>query len=262
MKTYQPRNRGHKLAGVLVKLGMMAALLVVLSSQGLESAVGTNLQTEIVITPLKDNTLYEATANFVSNGAGPNFYVGRTNQGAIRRGLIAFDIAAQVPADSTIISVTLTLRQTRSPDQTAQPIALHRALANWGEGSSNAGQNGGGGAAATIGDATWVHTFFDTTQWATTGGDFATTASATTTVTGSTAYTWSTPEMVADVQGWLDDPENNFGWVVIGNEASSRTARQFASRENSDASARPQLTILYSGPQGEQFIVHLPFIER
>ena len=60
--------------------------------------------------------------------------------------------------------------------------------------------------------------------------------------TGS--YTWETTSALeADAQGWYDEPENNFGWILIGSEGESGTAKRFATRENEDLAARPQLRI-------------------
>lgn len=108
---------------------------------------------------------------------------------------------------------------------------------------------GSGGAAAT-GDATWLHTFYSTAFWTNPGGDFSPTASAATMVGGFGSYTWgSTPELVADVQEWLDNASINFGWLLAGNEAASPTAKRFDSRENLTESFRPKLTVDYTpGP--------------
>ena len=53
----------------------------------------------IDIVASKDNTLYQSATGSLSNGAGQNFFVGRTRQSSnsLRRGLIAFDIAANIP---------------------------------------------------------------------------------------------------------------------------------------------------------------------
>ncbi|MCL4211824.1 MAG: hypothetical protein KJZ68_14310, partial [Phycisphaerales bacterium] len=60
-------------------------------------------------------------------------------------------------------------------------------------------------------------------------------------------YTWgSTSGMVGDVQGWLDNPAANFGWVLIGNEAVSVTAKRFDSRENPVPENRPVLIVDYT----------------
>ena len=51
-------------------------------------------------------------------------------------------------------------------------------------------------------------------------------------VTGSNPVVWnSTTAMVSDVQGWVDNPGSNNGWMVIGDEANLTTARRFDSSE-------------------------------
>jgi hypothetical protein len=175
--------------------------------------------TQVTLSPSKDNTLYQDAAGSSSNGAGQHFFVSNTNSGSIRRGVIAFDIAGNIPAGATINNVTLTLHMSRASADTPQTVSLHKLLADWGEGTSDASGNEGSGIAATPGDATWVHRSFDTDTWAEPGGDFASTASASAPVAGIGSYTWGpTPEMMADVQGWLDDPSSNFGWLLRGNE--------------------------------------------
>ena len=186
---------------------------------------------QVTLTPVKDNTLYENGSGSLSNGAGQFLFTGRTQFAAsIRRGLVAFDIAGSIPAGSTINSAELTLNMSRTRLSTMRTTTLRRVLADWGEGTSDAfGQEGTGTASAT-GDATWKHTFFNTVFWSTDGGDFSATVSASVGVAGLGAYTWgSTAQMVADVQMWLDNPASNFGWIVIGDEASAGTAKRFDS---------------------------------
>src|SRR5207249_3544182 len=100
---------------------------------------------------------------------------------AIRRGAIRFDLSA-VPAGSTITGVTLMLSMTKTRSG-PQNVVLHRALMNWGEGTSNAATGGvgageGDGVQATAGDATWFYTTFSSQRWAAPGGDFVAAASA------------------------------------------------------------------------------------
>lgn len=198
----------------------------------------------------KDNTLFEDPTGSLSNGAGDFFYGGRTNSNdTIRRGLVAFDVAGQIPAGSTINSVTLTLYLSRVKNGTYD-FTLNRVLADWGEGASNSTVDGGGqGAPAQSGDATWLHRFYPSTLWASPGGDFAGTASATTSIPNTLgAYSWSSAGMAADVQGWLDNPGTNFGWTVRSAtaEATKRTARRFDSRENPVPAQRPMLQVDYT----------------
>jgi hypothetical protein len=195
----------------------------------------------------KDNTLFEDANGTLSSGIGPHVWSGQTGVSdgmKNKRGLLWFDIAANIPAAATITNVTLQLNMSRSPNAIGRTIQLRRALQDWGEGSSNAA--GGGGATATTGDATWVHTFFNTDFWVNDGGDFSATVSASRSVTGIGSYSWgSTTEMVADVQSWLDDPNNNFGWLLLGDESTSRTVKRFDSREHITAANRPLLTVEY-----------------
>ena len=193
---------------------LFALLVSLVASWGL--CRDATAQREVALTPVKDNTLYESDTGALSNGAGDHLFAGRTRQGANRRALLAFDVAGAVPEGATLDSVHLTLHMSRTAGE-AHTVALHRVLADWGEGASDAPDNEGAGTAAATDDATWIHTFFDTGLWQNPGGDFDSTASASVLVGGEDAYTWgSTPAMAADVQAWLDAPEENFGWVLIG----------------------------------------------
>jgi hypothetical protein len=100
---------------------------------------------QVTLNPSKDNTLYQDTNGALSNGAGQHFFVGNTNNGSIRRGIIAFDIAGTIPAGATINSLTLTLYLSRTLSDSPQPVALHKLLADWGEGASDASDNEGSG---------------------------------------------------------------------------------------------------------------------
>jgi hypothetical protein len=227
-----------------MKRVLLAVMVVLLCLVTLVTAAKADTEQKAeVLNAINDNTLIESPTGALSNGTGSSFFVGRTNQptNSIRRSLIAFDIAGKIPACSTVKSVKLRLSLERTA-ASSQPIELHRVLKNWGEGSSRS--QGGKGEPAAKGDATWIHTFYDTDTWANPGGDFSTTVSAVQTVSGMDTYTWgSTSEMVADVQAWLDSPKENFGWLLLGNEAAPKTAKRFASRHNADTSAQPQLRV-------------------
>ena len=164
----------------------------------------------------------------------------------MRRGVIAFDIVGNIPSGASITSVGLTLNLSKT-QAAGQTVQLRRLLADWGEGASNASANEGRGIAPETGDVTWIHTRFNSETWQTEGGDFATAASASTTVVGAGKYTWdSTGTMVADVQGRLEDPSTNFGWLLLGNEGERQTSKRFDSKENPFQSNRPVLTIEFT----------------
>jgi len=215
-----------------------------------------NAQNQTDVGPTKDNTLFEDITGSLSNGIGPNFFAGKNNQDLIRRGVLAFDVAGNLPAGATIDSVTLTLYM----DQTSagiQLVELRRILADWGEGTSNS--TGGMGAPATPGDATWLHTFYDTSFWTSPGGDFSMIVSASDSVDQVGSYTWgSTSQMIADVQDWLDNPTSNFGWLVLGNESDQQTSKRFGTRENTTPGNQPVLSVHWTGPSSVSGHAEIP----
>jgi hypothetical protein len=194
----------------------------------------------------RDNTLFQDAEGDTSNGSGPAFFAGRNNQGLARRALVRFDLLGVVPAGVILDDAVLQLEVTSAPDAITRSIALHRVLADWGEGTSSS--SGGGGAPATPGDATWLHTSYPSQFWSQPGGDFEPTPSAATLVGDVDTYTWTGPALRADVEGWLANPETNFGWLLLGDETAARTVRRFESRESATPAFRPVLHLFYSEP--------------
>ena len=204
------------------------------------AAAATTVTT--TLEPTKDNTIFSESEN--SNGQGA-LYSGRIASGAFRRALLAFD-ATQVPSGALVNSAQLTLNLDRSASG-AFSFSLFRALKDWGEGASDAGLPGGQGALAQPGDATWSYRFFDSIPWATAGGEFAASVSASTTLSAIGSYTWTGAALAADVQGWRDNPLVNFGWGLIGLEtAITDNAKRFTSGENLTPALRPKLAISYT----------------
>jgi len=199
----------------------------------------------VSVVAVKDNTLYESPDGSLSNGSGSYLFTGTTVGGAIRRGLVAFDVASQIPAGSTIDQVTLRLYMSKT-NAASEFVDVHRVLADWGEGASDALAEEGGGAPPEPGDATWIHTFYDTAFWSTPGGEFDPAFSGSQLILGNGFYSWTDPGLVADVQTWLDLPTSNFGWLLHGNEAFPTTSKRFDSRENADPSHWPTLEIEYT----------------
>ncbi|MFW6197863.1 MAG: DNRLRE domain-containing protein, partial [Myxococcota bacterium] len=202
---------------------------------------------EVRLAAVADNTVFSEDGS-LSNGAGDYIFAGNTDDPEIRRALIRFDVAESLPAGATIDAVTLELYLSRTKAD-EEDVSLHRALRAWGEGSSDADGEEGEGATATSGDATWSHAFWDTETWDSPGGDFEATASATTAVPGENGtVTWSSPDMVTDVQDWLDSPDGDFGWALIGNEEATKTAKRFDSRQSEESAQRPVLVVTYTPP--------------
>lgn len=222
-------------------LSSVAVAVVSIGTLGAErSARGQ--ATVVSLQASADTTLY-AEGVGLSNGRGPTMFAGSTASGAIRRLLVRFDVVAAIPAYARIESARVQLRVTKTVSG-ATVQSLFAVSTPWGEGTSNAGDPGGGGTAATPGDATWGFSVFDTTAWANAGGDVVGSASASTTVDATGEYSWSSAQLGADVQGWVISGNNN-GWALIGNESSIFTSKQYASRESLTPEARPALEVAY-----------------
>lgn len=194
----------------------------------------------------RDNAIFEENDN--SGGAAITFAAGATNNGRARRGMLWFDVATHVEPGSLITGATLVLRMDGTSDTQPRDIRVHRLLADWGEGTSGGGGMGGGaGQPPSLNDATWNFRFFSTISWANPGGDFVAAPSAITAVgTAVDFYAWSSAVLAADVQLWLDHPDVNFGWIILGDESTSQTSRRFSTRDAPNATFRPLLVIEYT----------------
>lgn len=204
---------------------------------------------EIAVTA--DATVYnDPTPLPRANGAGDYLFAGRNgenNNFSIRRGLLYFDLTGLLPSGAVITSSVLRLFVSASPlgGDPTDPFTLHRVSTAWGEGPSAPSGFGASGTTPQAGDATWYHTFYSNAFWSTAGGDFAAGASATQDVGGVGLAFFSSPQMGADVQAWLDNPGQNFGWILIGEESSSMNARRFLSGDQDDLDSAPTLIIGY-----------------
>ena len=198
----------------------------------------------------KDNTLFESATGALSDGLGSFLYVGVTNQSLRRRALIAFDLTGLgIPPGADIVSATLRLHRSIPPPNVPAPdsIAVYRVLEDWGQGTSDSDgiAGGGGGAPSTPGDATWIHTFYNTSFWSNPGGDFAPAESANISVgTVADFYNSTGTGLGVDVQAWLADPASNHGWLLKDQEVSSRTGVRFDSCQGPEAT-RPTLSVTY-----------------
>jgi hypothetical protein len=206
-------------------------------------------QTTVTVPCDLDNTLYQSPTGALSNGKGASVFVGMTATGQVRRGVMRFAVAGSVPAGSRILSATLSFDVLQSTSALPIPMDVHRVTRAWGEGNSIAGgtSGGGSGTAATAGDATWLHSVFPGTFWTNVGGDFVASPSFSMPLPalgpGSSSLSAGAN---ADVQFWLDNPGQNFGWLLKTDELLSSTARRIASRENTGQ--KPVLTVTYLAP--------------
>jgi hypothetical protein len=202
----------------------------------------------LTLLPTADATLFEDPLGALADGAGASFFVGKTNNAGsgARRGLLRFDLAANIPPGFVVVSATLVLHMT-AVNGNPTIVALHRADGPWSEGPTDAGFPGGGGAPSQPGDATWLHANYPAAPWISPGGDFASSPAATFAVVGPGAYVLSADAtLLADLQDQLDRPAANFGWLLKTTTETAGIAKRFASREN--VGLEPVLQIVAAPP--------------
>ena len=204
--------------------------------------------------PAADTSLLEVSP---SNNLGGYFGMnsGTTQNGPRTRALLRFDLSS-LPTNTVVQSATLTVHVTQQPidgyDFTA--FGLHRMFRPWGEGDKIPVTQPGQGVPATAGEATWLHAFYPTNQWTEPGGQPGTDYSSIESsfeiiydVAGSPYIFPSTPELVDDVQAWINKPATNHGWMFrCADELPRFTARRFGTRE--DADNAPLLELKYLVP--------------
>jgi hypothetical protein len=220
-------------------------------SIGLLQAAGA----ELVLRPSADTTLLEI---FPTNnlGGAKFFNAGTTQNGNTNRALLAFDLSA-ILSGSRIEEVELLLEVVRQPSDgyEASRFALHRVLVPWGEGTRTSPESNhpGFGAPARTNEASWYAPLTGVATWALPGGkagtDFAAVPSSAEWIydIGSSPYFFRGSNLVADVQRWLEFPQQNFGWLLkTESELTRFTARSFGSRE--DPVNSPLLRVVYRSP--------------
>jgi autotransporter-associated beta strand protein len=218
------------------------------------ASLGTGRQVRAVVLPATADTTIrqdQPTDNFGGYGF---VWTGRSDKATtpVRRALFEFDLSS-IPVGSTITSASLQLYCTDSHN-VASNFRLFRTLVDWGEGTAT----GKAGATATAGQASWNNRLTGTAAWSTPGGasgtDYSATVSASTSVTGTGAKTWSSAGLLADVQYWVNNPGSNFGWFLISDaEGTNQSVNRFATSENGTTANRPALTVTYTAPSPSVF---------
>lgn len=196
----------------------------------------------VILYPVADTTLVEVAPDN-SMGGADFFNAGTAGNGQRNRALFRYDFTSAIPAGSMITGGFLSMEVVRQPqmDQQNSVFSLRRMLQSWGEGTQAAepGVSPGLGGPVMPGDANWLWRFADTVAWGAEGGmvgvDFSSQISSTAFVygLGDAVEFENTPQILADLQYWLDNPGANFGWMMLNeNERTRKTARSFASRES------------------------------
>ena len=222
----------------MIRSLLSIALAILLSANAISQI------TTVTLEPSADNTIFSENAGELSNGKGDFLFSGTTDDGHFRRALLRFDLSS-IPEGVIIDSASLSLSVSKSiaGNMDAQ---LHVLTRYWGEGNSNAPGQEGKGTDALPGDATWLHSFYDTSGWETPGGDFLSepVASAVFGNTGSAVF--ESTALTSNLNDWIANPSENFGWILIVNESVKPSAKRFYSKDYlTDISKRPKLIIHY-----------------
>lgn len=206
---------------------------------------GAALAETVQLTPTADTTLIAVSPD--NNLGGKSFFNAGTTQNFTKnRGLILFDPLSIVPAGAVIQSVSVKFEVLGQPVDGYAPgmFGLHRMNVSWGEGDKNPSTQVGLGLPATMGEATWNNRFHgQSLPWSQPGGeagvDFVAQASSSQIVydVGNSPYIFdSTSALVSDVQYWLDNPGQNYGWMLkLADESVDFTSRRFGASEGPDA---------------------------
>lgn len=238
-----------------MRLLTLSALLILTTHYGRADTV-TLLPTDDTVTL---ESFPEFDYNFGAQRDAPIGTTGSANNLARSRGLFRFDIAAGIPAGSTITGARFRLEVERSPTGPANSnFDMHRMLLPWIEGDKIDNENPGG-RLADAGEPTWNNRAHTSTAWGTAGGqsgiDFVTAISATGPVAGVASITLEyNATGIADLQDMLASNTMNFGWLVKTDaEATGKTARRFYMKETlTDLPIRqgtpPQLEVDFDPP--------------
>lgn len=181
----------------------------------------TALSATLTVDAMADSYLYEGStsSNF---GTSTTIQVGKSSgPGNEYKGLLKFDVSA-LPSNATVTSATLRLDQTASTGSASFNIGVYKIIANWSE-STVKWSNFSGGSN------------YDANQLA-----------FTSVATGTPGFKeWSLPPALIDE--WKDGaPRPNYGLALVYESNSKGNVFQFATKENSTASSRPQLVINYT----------------
>lgn len=138
-----------------------------------------------------------------------------------RKGLLKFDIST-IPVGSTVVGAYLDLWISAE----GQGFKMHRMLISWDESStynslSGGVDNDGVDAAVAIDAQNAIN--LDTIV----------------------SVTLKTNLALSTIQGWVNDPSTNYGWLLEQISSATGDGLQFDSRQSITASRRPKLTIRY-----------------
>jgi type II secretory pathway pseudopilin PulG len=184
---------------------------------------GAEESTEVDLPASADSSLYE-NVPWLNYGWAAEIRIYPWEPSWTRRGIIRFNLSG-IPAGAVVEEATLYLRESRTLGFT-RTLGVHRVSQGWSEGG-----------------VTW-NKRNATNNWNNPGGDFAGTATDTSTISWTGSPKWDTWDVASDVQQFVSGELDNYGWITKDvNEDSSQRFWFFYSKEGLMA---PYLKVRYS----------------
>lgn len=197
-----------------------------------------------------NSVLYEKSGHAYNGG---ELVVGRVSgtEEERRRTLVRFDLEEQLPDDALVFEASLVMYAASFGPERGEgtlETRVHRLLGPWQEGS-RAVPSDADGTAPDEGDATWLDRSWPDVQWTTPGGDYSSDPSATLSIGQEFPVAglveWTSESLIEDVQGWIEDPDSNHGWIILGDESAPGRTINFRNRYARSAVQHPTLKIRY-----------------
>ncbi len=237
--------------------------ILIISGLLLSSVVGFSQiasADQMELQPSYDNTIYSELTTLTyfpvageekSCGECTGLMVGiALSENGMRRALLYFDVQNELPADITVTDVELEITVLRSQDPASRLMTLHPVTQPWGEAGSTPilglGRIGSGGF-AVAGDATWTDAIYDnTSNWTLPGGDYDS-AVASASIGTFGPFTFSSVELTALVQQWVDGGAVNNGLLLkMDDSVESIALGRFI--HSSEGVTPPILRVIYDLP--------------
>jgi hypothetical protein len=176
-----------------------------------------------------------ASATFINsgqpnnnNGGASEIYIGNDFENESLRGLVRFNVTGSLSTRAivTAASVTMYTGTLSGSPPVAATVSLYRVVVPWGQGTGVGADVTGDftqGQPCSAGGATWNQPQCAASSWS-----FASwSASASVPATSSSLVTWnSTAGLISDVQGWLDNPASNYGWLLLSSTETTYDSMQ------------------------------------
>jgi hypothetical protein len=205
----------------------------------------------VIVIPSEDATISEKSVEFPL-GNDTTLDAGTTgpNEGFKRnRSLLKFDLRMSVPTNAVVTSAALTVTLVTTPTSSNLWFSLHKVLQDWSESV-----------------VTWTNRLTPAAPWNSPGGaaelDYVSSISQSNLIIGTTPSNFtfaSSQAMVADVQDWVTNPSNNFGWILFCElEDLERSVRKFGSSERGTTNQRPSLEVQFTVPTPPLTLTLLP----